>query len=62
MNIEKELLQILESTNKNEIDAETALIQILDLFDNSNNKKECNCCYMTSGEHSKSCPEYKVNI
>jgi hypothetical protein len=23
-----------------------------------NTSKECNCCYMTMGEHSKTCPQY----
>lgn len=60
MNFEKELLEILESTNKNEIDSETALSQILDLIHNQENIKECNCCYMTTGEHSNNCPKYNI--
>lgn len=60
MNFEKELLEILESTNKNEIDSETALSQILDLLDNQENLKECNCCHMTTGEHSNNCPKYNI--
>lgn len=55
--MENELLKILESTNKNEIDAETALVQILDLIYNDN-IKDCNCCYFTTGEHANTCPKH----
>lgn len=60
----EELTLILQDLEQGKISIDNAEQQILDLFDISSSlfaSRECNCCYMTTGEHSNTCPQYSKN-
>lgn len=59
-----ELSLILQDLEQGKISVDDAEQQVLDLFAISSSLftfEECNCCYMTMGEHSTTCPQYTKN-
>lgn len=68
MSIKEEVLDLIDRYWKfdndqtpvsNWHDKQDLLDAMEDVFNNSNNNMECNCCYMTTGDHDKNCPKYK---
>ena len=60
----EELTLILQDLEQGKISVDDAEQQVLDLFDVSSSlftSKECNWCYLTTGEHSMACPQYSKN-
>ena len=60
----EELTIILQDLEQGKISVDDAEQQVLDLLAVSSSlftSKECNCCYMTMGEHSTTCPQYTKN-
>lgn len=57
----EELTLILQDLEQGKISVDYAEQRVLDLFAVSSSLftlKECNCCYMTMGEHSETCPQF----
>lgn len=52
-----EIKQIFHGLQNGEISLAEAEQSIIDLWEESQPSTECNCCYMTTGEHSDSCPQ-----
>lgn len=53
----KEIRDIFQDLQENLISIAEAEQFIIDLWEESQPSTECNCCYMTTGEHSDSCPK-----
>jgi len=49
---------ILDDLKQGKISVDDAEQQIIDLFDDNYTSNDCNCCYMTLGVHSTSCPQH----
>ena len=55
----QEIKQIFDELQSGGISFSEAEQSIIDLWENNEFTNECMCCYMTTGEHSKLCPQYK---
>ena len=54
----EELILILKDLEQCKISVDDAEQKVLDLC-SLITSNECNCCYMTTGEHSNTCPQHK---
>jgi len=52
-----EIRKIFDDLNDGTLSLAEAEQEIIDLWENNQPSNECICCYMTTGEHSDSCPQ-----
>lgn len=53
----QQIKQIFDELQEGVISIAEAEQEIIDLWESSQPSNECMCCYMTTGEHSDSCPQ-----